>query len=179
MTKTSGTDTVSMNKITHKCWFRGILIRWVQSEQITTGMGLGHSRLQLYCTDFVYVMTNYNTLLLLFQHCGTKGIITLDPPLCAKFVPRISLHIWIKGGLGPIITSVFDRVWPPALCPCSLYSIPPYLLCQVSLAPNCALWIVKMRRLPCCLPWVVGLSIVCDVFAIYMIDKQLFQNAMT
>ena len=42
-----------------------------------------------------------------------------------------------------------------------------------------ALWIVKLRRLPCCLPWVVGLSIVCDVFAIYMIDKQLFQNAMT
>ena len=42
-----------------------------------------------------------------------------------------------------------------------------------------ALWIVKLRRLPCCLPWVVGLSIVCDVFAIYMIDKQLFQNSMT
>ena len=56
---------------------------------------------------------------------------------------------------------------------------PPYVSCQVSLAPNCALWIVKMRRLPCCLPWVVGLRIVCDVFAIYMIDKQSFQNAMT
>ena len=91
-------------------------------------------------TNFVCVMTNHNTSLLLFRYCGAKGIITLDPPpLCSKFVPRISVDIWIKGGLGPTITSVFDRVWPPALCPCSLYSIPPYLLCQVSLAPNCAL----------------------------------------
>ena len=60
----------------------------------------------------------------------------LDPPLCAKFVPRISLHIWIKGGLGPTITSVLDRVWPPALCPCSLHSTPLFVSFQVSLAPQ-------------------------------------------
>ena len=111
------------------------------------------------CMDWVLVCTD----------CVLE-IVGPRPPLI-----QLSTDIrgsWIKGG-------VFDRVWPLALCPCWLYSIPPYLLCQVSLAPNCALWIVKMRRLPCCLLWVVGLSIVCDVFAIYMIDKQLFQNAMT
>ena len=30
-----------------------------------------------------------------------KGLLLPRPPLCAKFVPRISLHIWIKGGLEP------------------------------------------------------------------------------
>ena len=44
--------------------------------------------MQLYRTDFVCVMTNYNTSLLLFRHWGSKGIITLDPPLCSKFVPE-------------------------------------------------------------------------------------------
>ena len=32
---------------------------------------------------------------------------------------------------------------------------PPFVSCQVSLAPNCAHWIVKMRRRSCCLPWVL------------------------
>ena len=30
----------------------------------------------------------------------------LDPPLCAKFVPRISVDIWIKGGLGPTMCAI-------------------------------------------------------------------------
>ena len=33
------------------------------------------------CGLVVCVMTNYNTSLLSFRHCGAKGIITLDPPL--------------------------------------------------------------------------------------------------
>merc|ERR1712004_369930 len=37
----------------------------------------------------------------------------------------------------------------------------------------------RVRHLAVGQLWVVGLCITCDLFAIYWIDKRLFQNAMT
>ena len=113
----------------------------------------GGSRVIIVIQDIQLIISLHYKLTSQNKHnIGAKGE-GPRPPLD----PRSTNICWQLdyGGSRPYYYLGFRPSLASGPVPVLIAFYPPFVSCQVSLAPNCAHWIVKMRRQSCCLPWVL------------------------